>query len=280
MWWRVRGLRGLARGWRRDALGQGARGVTVLAAFSPWGTVSLPLLAGLLLFAFVAGSARGFSGFGAGLIFIPLASALIGPQKAAALLLITDLVGALPTIPPAWRQAERGPVLTMILGALVGMPLGLAALLIVDPVVVRWGICVIVLGLLGLLISGWRWSGPARAPALLAAGGLGGILSGLAQIGGPPVVAFWLGMPRPLAVLRANIMLYFALTSIASLVFYGFSGLIGAPLIGLAVVVIPAYMGGVMLGMRLFGLADPAVFRALSMALIALAAVLGLPVWG
>lgn len=252
----------------------------MLAAFSPWGTVSPATFAALLLIALVAGCARGFSGFGAGLIFIPLASMLIGPQKAAALLLITDLVGAIPTIPPAWQQAERRPVLIMVLGALFGMPLGLAALLVVDPVAVRWGICAIVLGLLALLISGWRWKGAARAPALMAAGGLGGILSGLAQIGGPPIVAFWLGMPRPLTMLRANIMLYFALTSIASLVFYGLGGLIGAPVIGLAVFVMPAYMGGVLLGMRMFGLADPAVFRWLSMGLIALAAITGMPVWG
>lgn len=246
---------------------------------APWDSLGPGGFALLLLIALAAGCARGFSGFGAGLIFIPLASILIGPQQAAALLLITDLVGGLPTIPPAWREAERRPVAIMFGAALAGMPLGLAALLLFDPVTTRWCISAMVLALLALLASGWRWRGAAHPAALATAGGLGGILSGLAQIGGPPVVAFWLGMPRAPALLRANIMLYFALTSIASLLLYGAGGLIGLSVIGLSVFVIPSYMAGVLLGMRMFRLADPAVFRRLSMALIALAAVAGMPVW-
>lgn len=243
-----------------------------MTALAGWTGVPLPHIGALL-----AGCARGLSGFGAGLIFIPLASMLIGPQRAAALLLITDLVGALPTLRPAWREAERRAVFIMFAGALAGMPLGLAALLVLDPVAVRWGISLIVLALLGLVASGWRWRGTAGPAALAGAGASGGVLSGLAQIGGPPVVAFWLGMPRPLPVLRANIMLYFGLTSVASLLFYGAGGLIGPAVAVLAAAVIPAYTAGVLLGMRLFRLASPAVFRRLSLALIALAAITGMP---
>ena len=42
--------------------------------------------------AFLAGLARGFSGFGAALIFIPLASAIVGPRVASAVLLVVDAV--------------------------------------------------------------------------------------------------------------------------------------------------------------------------------------------
>jgi hypothetical protein len=50
--------------------------------------LSWPLLAGLLLTAFASGLGRGFSGFGSALIFMPLASAMIGAKLASPLMLI------------------------------------------------------------------------------------------------------------------------------------------------------------------------------------------------
>ena len=47
--------------------------------------LSWPLLAGLLLTAFASGLGRGFSGFGSALIFMPLASAMIGAKVASPL---------------------------------------------------------------------------------------------------------------------------------------------------------------------------------------------------
>jgi uncharacterized membrane protein YfcA len=74
--------------------------------------------------ALVSGTARGFSGFGSALIFMPLASSLAAPRLVAALLLIIDFIGATPLIPNAWRQADRKASGIMALGALVGVPIG------------------------------------------------------------------------------------------------------------------------------------------------------------
>ena len=57
--------------------------------------------------AFVSGTARGFSGFGSALIFMPLASSMAAPRLVAALLLIIDFVAALPLAPNAWKHADR-----------------------------------------------------------------------------------------------------------------------------------------------------------------------------
>ena len=57
--------------------------------------------------AFVSGTARGFSGFGSALIFMPLASSMATPRLVAALLLIIDFVAAAPLLPNAWKQADR-----------------------------------------------------------------------------------------------------------------------------------------------------------------------------
>src|ERR1700752_5357802 len=74
--------------------------------------------------AFVSGTARGFSGFGSALIFIPLASSMAAPKLVAALLLLIDFVAALPLLPNAWKQADRKATFIMAAGALIGVPIG------------------------------------------------------------------------------------------------------------------------------------------------------------
>ena len=79
---------------------------------------SLALLGAI---SFIAAMARGFSGFGAALIFVPLASTIVSPKTAAPLLLIVDAVLALGFIPNAWRNANRPEVGVMALGSLSGI---------------------------------------------------------------------------------------------------------------------------------------------------------------
>src|SRR6201984_987048 len=74
--------------------------------------------------AFIAGTARGFSGFGAALIFMPLASSIASPRLVAALLLIIDFVAAAPLLPNAWRKADRKATGIIAVGALLGGPVG------------------------------------------------------------------------------------------------------------------------------------------------------------
>src|SRR5262249_24288654 len=92
----------------------------------------------LCLIAFVSGLARGFSGFGSALIVLPLASSIAAPRLVAALLLIIDFVGAAPLIPGAWREADRKATAIIVLGALIGVPIGTYLLTQLDPVTTRW----------------------------------------------------------------------------------------------------------------------------------------------
>src|SRR6201985_756288 len=114
--------------------------------------------------AFVSGTARGFSGFGFALIFMPLASSIAAPRLVAALLLIIDLVAAAPLAPNAWRHADRKATAIIVAGALVGVPIGTYFLSRLDPVTTRWIISCFVGALLVLLLSGWGHRGHADPP--------------------------------------------------------------------------------------------------------------------
>src|SRR4030081_2072549 len=145
--------------------------------------------------ALISGTARGFSGFGSALIFMPLASSMAGPRLGAALPLVLYFVAAAPLVPNAWKHADRRATAVMVSGALIGVPIGTWFLSRLDPVTTRWIISAFVFALLMLLLSGWRYGGKGNPAVSIGIGGLSGFCSGLAQTGGPPIVGYWLGRP-------------------------------------------------------------------------------------
>ena len=77
-----------------------------------------------------------------------------------------------------------------------GLPLGTWALLVLDPIALRWCMAVLVLSLVPLLASGWRYHGRPTVSLSLGVGALSGLCNGMASIGGMPLAVFWLGAQR------------------------------------------------------------------------------------
>lgn len=241
--------------------------------------VSINTAIAICAIAFVSGTARGFSGFGSALIFMPLASSIAGPRLVAALLLLIDFVAAAPLLPNAWKQADRKATAIMVFGALIGVPIGTYLLSRLEPVTTRWIISAFVFALLLLLLSGWRYRGNDHAAISVGIGGLSGFCSGLAQTGGPPIVGYWLGRPIASVIARANILLFFGASDFFSVVSYSLTGLITADALRFSLVVGPVYAIGVWFGASLFGRASEALFRTICYVLIGLAALIGLPLF-
>ena len=236
-------------------------------------------LAWLLAAALAGGLARGFSGFGAALIFVPLASIGLGTRQAAPLMLVLEVLAVALLTPAAWRIADRREVGWLALGAAVGTPLGAAVLALADPLALRWGVALAILGLLGMLVTGWRFRGVPSRPVTLGFGLAGGVLGGIAMVSGPPAMAYLLGRDGHRAAVAGG---FRAVPG-------GRHGLrqhrlCGGGAVGPALVA-PFVVGGAGLlarhlgGVRMFGLASERVFRQACFGMIALAALLSLPVW-
>ena len=108
---------------------------------------------------------------------------------------------------------------------------------------------------------------------------MSGFLTGSAQIGGAPAIAYWLGGASTAGSVRANLVLFLACSTFYSVVAYTILGLFGWSTVALSLAAGPAYFAGVTLGTRMFGLASQETFRRICFALVALAAILGLPIF-
>ena len=166
-----------------------------------------------------------------------------------------------------------------IVGALIGVPLGTMMLAWGNPLAVRWIIVTLIGAMLILLACGWRYPGKPNTAATVAVGGLAGFFGGLAQLGGPPVVMYWLRDTAVAAVTRANIILYFAVADVLIIVSYSIGGLWTTAILGLAVITGPLFGLGLWIGSKLFGKASDETFRRICYSLIVVAALISLPLF-
>ena len=166
----------------------------------------------------------------------------------------------------------------MLAGHLLTLPLGTWLLTNLHSESVRWGMAVTVFLMLLLLISGWRYTGRPNPPASFGVGTLAGIMGASSGMAGPPIIAYWLGQKDNMAVIRNNIMAYYALTSTATDLYFLWLGLFTWQVLLYALVIWPFYALGLWGGAKLFHRSSEAFFRISAYVLIAVSAVASMPI--
>lgn len=246
-------------------------------------TMTIPAIdiAAITLFAavLVAGVARGLSGFGTGMIVAPVAGALYGPKAALAIIVIIDSLPAIPVTLPALQIARWREVLPVALGMFLLFPAGIYLLTTGDTELLRWLIAISIFACVAVLYSGWRWRGPRNPAVSLGVGGVAGVLSGLASIPGPAVIAYWMAGGLPAAIVRANLLTLFFLGEFVSIGNLWFAGLFEPDVVGVGILAAPVYFAGILAGWWAFGLASENTYRLVTFGLIVLSALLALPVF-
>ena len=227
----------------------------------------------------LSGLVRGFSGFGSALIYMPLVAAVYEPRIAAVTLLLVDFVASSPfavrEIPRCtWRE-----VLPIFIAAAIAIPFGTLALELVDPTALRWFIALLVLVLLAVLMSGWRYHGRPRLPFTIGAGLFSGFGGGAVQIAGPPVIIYWLGAKSDAVTVRANLMVYFLLAGAMLCISYLLQGLFTVENVALSILLEIPFAAAMVLGAYIFRGASDLLYRRVAYLIIAVAALVSLPLF-
>ena len=178
-----------------------------------------------MVIAGLAGLVRGFSGFGGAMIYMPLVAAVYEPRIAAVTILVVDFASTWPFAIPEMRRCNWREVVPISIAMAVGVPFGTWALIALDPIVLRWCISIVVLGLLPPLVFGWRYHAQPSLPVTIGVGLFSGVSAGAVQIAGPPVILYWLSRVGSSVTVRANIMVFFLICGVVLVAFYAYEGL-------------------------------------------------------
>jgi uncharacterized protein len=237
--------------------------------------------------AVLAGVVRGMSGFGQALVFVPLVGLLYEPKFAVPLLWVTDALATPLLVRPHLGRVEWREVVPLAIGGAAMVPAGIWLLGHLDPILLRWAICSIVLLCTAGVAAGWRFPVAATRPVSLVIGGVSGLVGGVGGMAGVPLVLFWIGRNNDSGQIRSNVFIYLWLLILVSLAVGAFDGLLSAGVLLEGLVLAPCYGVAMVVGSWLFHRTHAvslsrrdAIFRWVALGLCAASACVGLPVWG
>ena len=218
---------------------------------------------------------RGFTGFGFGLAAVPLLSLALPPAQIVPLVVTLQVVIGVAGLRAAWTECDWPAVATLVPGLILGVPIGLLILTSLSANLVRVAIGTVIAMSVVLLRRGIRLPPNPSRLGSLGAGMVSGILSGLASMGGPPVVVYLLALGHAPSRMRATAIVYFMLSGCVSFIPMAIHGLITRETLIWAAVTVPILFSGSRLGGWAFTRAKPRHHRMVALCtLSALAALL------
>jgi uncharacterized membrane protein YfcA len=183
-------------------------------------------------------------------------------------LLLLELVVSIQLLPRAFAEADRRVILPLGGAACLATPIGAFVLLSADPDLLRRfiGGFVLVFGL--LLMSGWRYHGSRPLPLNLLVGTSSGLLKGATGMSGPPVILYLLSGPEEARQHRANLILFFGLIAVVSILGPAWGGLFTWAVMAKLLWILPVQILCVRIGASLFHVIPIRLYKPFTMAVL------------
>lgn len=216
----------------------------------------------------IAGLMRGYAGFGTAVILAPIYSVLWGPRAGVPVMLMMELIVSLQLLPRAFKDADTRVILPIGGAAALATPLGAVVLLTADPEILRRSIGGFVLVFGMLLLSGWRYHGSRPLGLNLLVGTSAGLLKGATGMSGPPVILYLLAGPEEAKRHRANLILFFALIAVVSILGPLWFGMITVAVLAKLLILLPVLLISVPIGARLFHVVPPRFYKRFALAVL------------
>ncbi len=208
------------------------------------------------------------SGFGFGLIAVPLLAMVLAPQVVVPTVRVLSIWISVLVLVEARRSLSLRASWLLIAGSLVGVPCGtyLLAMWNASTLKVFIGSLTVVFAL--ALMSGVRMQIRQGSPVSAVVGFISGILGSSAGMGGPPAVIFYTGQGVEKQTFRANLAAFFIIQALFSIPTYIASNLLTGTVITYILLLLPALAIGGALGIKLAQRFDDSVFRRFTLLMV------------
>lgn len=204
---------------------------------------------------------RGLTGFGFGILLVPILALALTPVEAVLALNVMAGLLALTELRMVLREAERSALTISALLVLTTLP-GLLLLSVLPTGVARLLIALVALSaFFAILLPRRSAMVPGRTTTVLV-GLSAGVLTGFAAMPGPPVVPYYVGRDIPRATAKASMIGIFGVASLAGITSGAVSGLLEWEVLVLGLALFPLVMFGNWIGSKAFGKVSDPVWRA------------------
>ena len=188
--------------------------------------LSIPEIIFILFTVFVASIIRGFNGFGFSATCISGFSFILPAIEIVPIILILEVLISIFMIPYIWNKIDWNFVSKILVGIIIGSPIGLILLKYLDSEITHLSVCIIIICFSLLLMKGYSNQNINNNFGKFLTGIVSGTLNSLTTLGGMPVALFLLVTSIQPAIIRASLAALFFLTDIYAFVLSFFAGIV------------------------------------------------------
>jgi uncharacterized membrane protein YfcA len=239
-----------------------------LVVFSvPW----VQAFGAVLLASFI----RGVSGFGLALVLAPILLLILNSKSMVVINLLLGVVSNILVLSYSYRNVHLKGIVPMALSSLLGIPLGLWIIKVIEPSTLKIFVGSITIFFAIPLALGFTRVFAKEALASSITGFVSGFLGTSTSVGGPPVVLFMHNQNWRKEIIHSSLAAYFLFNSSSSLIALSASGFMNTQIMIFTVSLVPALLVGIVVGMAAFRRINPRLFRGFSLAVIIGMGILG-----
>ena len=232
--------------------------------------------AGFMAFAcLIAAFVRGYSGFGFSALVVSASALVMNPIHMVGVVMICEFLMTFQQWRGVRADVDWRRVLALMIGAVIGLPIGLWGITRVGVDTARAVIGVYVLAMCAVMWLGWRIRSKQRFAPHLGVGIFAGMANAVGMAG-LPVASYFTAQGMAAGVFRGTLIAYFAALDLFSLPVMWASGIITRDTFVVAAAALPIIGLGIWAGGRHFLATDPQDFRKFAIGLLAVLAVLNL----
>jgi uncharacterized membrane protein YfcA len=200
----------------------------------------------------IASIIRGFNGFGFSAICISGFSLILPAIEIVPIILVLEVIISIFMVPYIWKKIDWKFVFKMLIGIIVGSPIGLYLLTHLNPQTIHLSACLLIIFFSILLMRGYSNQKVDNNYGKFFTGIVSGTLNGLTTLGGMPVALFLLITSIQPAVIRGSLAALFFLTDIYAFILSYFVGLVDVITIYRVIPLIVILPIGVFIGNKFF----------------------------
>ncbi len=230
----------------------------------------------VVLVVFIASIIRGFNGFGFSATCISGFSFILPAIEIVPIILILEVLISIFMIPYIWKKIDWNFVFKILIGILLGSPVGLFLLKYLDSEITHLSVCIIIIFFSFLLMQGYSNQNINNNSGKFFTGIISGTLNGLTTLGGMPVALFLLVTSIQPVIIRASLAALFFLTDIYAFILSFFANIVDMTTIYRTIPLVIILPIGVFIGDKFFVKSKEETYRKVVFYFLIIVSIIGI----